>query len=105
MSDFENNGYKVFDLFRKQWAVVAAGNMEKFNACTVSWEASEHCGQDQDILALLLQYIFIQPDIPVNWSQKMRILRLAFFRRITKKPWQFLERGLEEMKIRLPYQD
>ncbi|MGO5292793.1 flavin reductase [Porcincola sp. LCP21S3_C12] len=37
MSDFENNGYKVFDLFRKQWAVVAAGNMEKFNACTVSW--------------------------------------------------------------------
>lgn len=37
MSDFEKNDYKVFELFQKQWAVVATGNMEKHNACTVSW--------------------------------------------------------------------
>ncbi len=28
---------KIFDLFRKQWALVSAGTIEKFNTCTVSW--------------------------------------------------------------------
>ena len=37
MSCFEEKDYKVFDLFRKQWAVVTAGNMEKYNSCTISW--------------------------------------------------------------------
>lgn len=37
MDDFEAKEYEVFDLFRKQWALVTAGSMEKFNSCTVSW--------------------------------------------------------------------
>ena len=37
MSSFEEKSYEVFNLFQKQWAVVTAGNMDKFNSCTVSW--------------------------------------------------------------------
>lgn len=37
MAAFEENEYKIFEMFRKQWAVVAAGTGEKYNACTVSW--------------------------------------------------------------------
>ena len=37
MSRFEENSYEVFDLFRTQWAVVTAGNMEHFNSCTIGW--------------------------------------------------------------------
>lgn len=37
MADFEEKDYKIFELFRKKWAVVAAGTEDKFNACTVSW--------------------------------------------------------------------
>lgn len=28
---------KIFGLFRNQWALVTAGNKDKFNSCTVSW--------------------------------------------------------------------
>lgn len=37
MNNFEEKDYKVFDLFRNQWALVSAGNIEDFNTCTVSW--------------------------------------------------------------------
>ncbi len=37
MSTFEEKDYKVFDLFRKQWALVTAGNMDHFNSCTIGW--------------------------------------------------------------------
>ncbi|MBQ3386214.1 MAG: flavin reductase family protein, partial [Eggerthellaceae bacterium] len=37
MAGFENRDYKIFDLFRNQWALVTAGNPEHFNTCTVSW--------------------------------------------------------------------
>lgn len=37
MSDYKEKEYKIFDLFEKQWAVVTAGTMERFNSCTVSW--------------------------------------------------------------------
>ncbi len=35
--DFEEMDYKVFELFRKRWALVAAGTPGDFNACTVGW--------------------------------------------------------------------
>ena len=35
--NYEEKDYKVFELFQKQWALVTAGNMKKFNSCTVSW--------------------------------------------------------------------
>ena len=34
---FEEKDYKPFEMFQKHWALVTAGNMEKFNSCTVSW--------------------------------------------------------------------
>lgn len=34
---FEEKEYKIFDMFSKQWALVTAGDMKKFNTCTVSW--------------------------------------------------------------------
>lgn len=37
MNGFEKNEYKVFDLFKNQWALVAAGTVDHFNACTVGW--------------------------------------------------------------------
>lgn len=37
MKNFEETEYKVFDLFRNQWALVSSGDIEEFNACTVSW--------------------------------------------------------------------
>ena len=37
MIDFESKHYDVFEMFAKQWALVAAGNLEKHNACTIAW--------------------------------------------------------------------
>lgn len=37
MNNFRGQEYKVFDLFKNQWALVSAGTMERYNACTVSW--------------------------------------------------------------------
>ena len=36
-SSFEEKDYKIFDLFKNQWALVTAGSMERFNSCTVGW--------------------------------------------------------------------
>ena len=37
MIDYQNKDYKIFDLFRNEWALVTAGNIDDFNCCTVSW--------------------------------------------------------------------
>ncbi|MBR0130866.1 MAG: flavin reductase [Firmicutes bacterium] len=37
MAEFEKNECRIFEEFNKGWALVTAGNMEKFNGCTVSW--------------------------------------------------------------------
>ena len=37
MAGFEDRDYKIFDLFRNQWALATAGTPEHFNTCTVSW--------------------------------------------------------------------
>ena len=37
MKNFREDAWKVFDMFDKQWAVVTAGTLERFNGCTVSW--------------------------------------------------------------------
>lgn len=34
---FESKEYKVFEMFRKDWAVVTAGTPDKFNSCVVAW--------------------------------------------------------------------
>lgn len=35
--DLKKGDYKVFDMFGKQWALATAGNMERFNTCTIGW--------------------------------------------------------------------
>lgn len=35
--EFESKEYKVFEMFRKDWAVVTAGTPDKFNSCVVAW--------------------------------------------------------------------
>ena len=37
MANFEEQDYRVFELFEKQWALVAAGDPTRFNCCTLSW--------------------------------------------------------------------
>lgn len=37
MADFESRDYRVFEMFRNNWAVVSAGDVQNFNGCTVSW--------------------------------------------------------------------
>lgn len=37
MDGFEGKEYKVFELFHDRWALVTAGNMERFNSCTIGW--------------------------------------------------------------------
>lgn len=37
MIHFTEDSYKIFELFYKQWGLVTAGNLERFNSCTVSW--------------------------------------------------------------------
>lgn len=37
MSNYTDKKYEVFNLFDKQWALVTAGNVDDFNACTISW--------------------------------------------------------------------
>lgn len=33
----KDKGYKIFDMFENQWALVTAGSRERFNCCTVGW--------------------------------------------------------------------
>lgn len=37
MKEFEQEEYKVFDMFSHQLALVTAGNIDHFNGCTVGW--------------------------------------------------------------------
>lgn len=37
MPTFEEKEYKIFELFKKQWPLVAAGNIDHYNACTIGW--------------------------------------------------------------------
>ena len=37
--DFSAESYRVFELFKKDWALVTAGTMERHNACTIGWGA------------------------------------------------------------------
>ena len=37
MAAFEEKDYKIFEMFKKKWALVTAGNMDRFNSCTVGW--------------------------------------------------------------------
>lgn len=37
MSRFEDKNYQIFDMFEKQWALVTAGDNQRFNSCTVMW--------------------------------------------------------------------
>lgn len=34
---FKLEDYKVFDMFKNSWALVTAGNLDKYNSCTVGW--------------------------------------------------------------------
>lgn len=35
--DFRTKSYDVFNMFNKQWAVAASGNIKDFNGCTIAW--------------------------------------------------------------------
>lgn len=37
MKDFTAKDYKAFEMFDKQWAIVTAGSIKRYNSCTVSW--------------------------------------------------------------------
>ncbi|SFQ50255.1 Flavin reductase like domain-containing protein [Lachnospiraceae bacterium XBB1006] len=37
MSNFEEKEYRIFEMFKKDWALVTAGNMDHFNSCTLGW--------------------------------------------------------------------
>lgn len=37
MKEFEQKEYKVFEMFSKMMALVTAGNIDRFNGCTVGW--------------------------------------------------------------------
>lgn len=37
MKELEQQEFKVFDLFAKNWALVTAGDINNFNACTIGW--------------------------------------------------------------------
>ncbi|MST68058.1 flavin reductase [Clostridiales Family XIII bacterium RF-744-FAT-WT-3] len=37
MENEKNDNYDVFNMFKDRWALVAAGDMENHNACTVGW--------------------------------------------------------------------
>ena len=37
MNTWEEKEYSIFEMFRKQWALVTAGSADHFNSCTVGW--------------------------------------------------------------------
>ena len=37
MTNFQEKEYKIFEMFKKQWALVTAGNIENHNNCTIGW--------------------------------------------------------------------
>ena len=34
---YKEKDYRVFAMFEKDWALVTAGTIERFNSCTVGW--------------------------------------------------------------------
>ncbi len=49
MKEFEQKEYKVFDMFSHQMALVTAGNMERFNGCTIGWGALAISGPERAV--------------------------------------------------------
>ena len=37
MQPFELKDYKIFDMFKNQWALVTAGDITHYNTCTIGW--------------------------------------------------------------------
>jgi len=37
MSNLEQQDFKVFDMFSRQWALVTAGSIDNFDGCTIGW--------------------------------------------------------------------
>ena len=37
MTNFMEKDYKIFEMFKNDWALVTAGNKDDFNTCTVAW--------------------------------------------------------------------
>lgn len=37
MRDFEQEDYKIFEMFSNKWALVTAGDINGFNSCTIGW--------------------------------------------------------------------
>lgn len=37
ITHFDEKEYKVFEMFRKEWALVTAGKVDHYNTCTIGW--------------------------------------------------------------------
>lgn len=34
---FKEKEYRIFEMFKNDWAIVTSGNIDNFNSCTISW--------------------------------------------------------------------
>ena len=37
MKPFESKDYRLFDMFNNQWALATAGDISRYNTCTIAW--------------------------------------------------------------------
>ena len=61
MEDFELRDYKVFNMFKKQWALATAGKNGSFNTCTIAWGSLGSIWHGKDGAKPIVT-VYINPD-------------------------------------------
>ena len=80
MSDYKDKDYKIFNLFKKQWALVSAGDIDNFNACTVSWGSFGTLWTRPDNKEGATITVYIHPGRYTNeFMKKSDVFTVSFF--------------------------
>ena len=99
MPDLREKEFKVFKMFRDQWALATAGNMDDYNTCTIGWGSlgTIWTREAGDIVT-----IYVNPD-RYTWEYLMKndYFTVSFFPEEYKKDLQYLgtHSGRDEDKV------
>ena len=74
MQSFDEKSYDIFEMFRNQWALATAGNLEKYNTCTIGW------GSLGTIWGRSVVTVYVQPErLTWEYLKNSDIFTVDFF--------------------------
>lgn len=80
----------IFDLFSKQWALVSAGRLDDFNACTVSWGSMGTLWRRPGTNGAVIT-IYLHPSrLTCEYMQKHQRFTVSFFPHAFRRSLQIM---------------